>query len=105
MSLFFDRRRFLASSSGLAAMFATPFFGKTVRWNDGVDAERYEAVEAREDGLVWYAWSHVQGQGRHDECAQSYADFLREGPLRPMPPQARAELEAFVRARVLGSSS
>ena len=75
-------------------------FGTTIRWNDGVSAERYEAVEARRDGLVWYAWSHVPGRGRHDEYAQSFADFLRDGPPRPMPAHARAELEVLVRARL-----
>jgi len=75
-------------------------FGTTLRWNDGEDAERYDAVEARADGLVWYAWSHVQGRGREDEATQSFEAFVRDGPLRAMPPRARAELEAIVRARL-----
>jgi len=80
-------------------------FSTTLRWNDGDDAEHYEAVEVRADGLVWYAWSHVPGRGRHRELAQSFADFLRDGPPRSMPAHARAELEALVRARAPSASS
>jgi hypothetical protein len=75
-------------------------FGTTLRWNDGDDAERYDAVEATDRGLVWYVWSHVHGRGREDEATQTYDAFLRDGPLRPMPTRARAELDALVRARV-----
>ena len=77
-------------------------FSTTFRWNDGVDAERYDAVEVRVDGLVWYAWSHQHGRGRHDEATQSFEAFLRDGPLRAIPVHAAAELEAIVRARARG---
>ena len=75
-------------------------FSTTFRWNDGQDAERYDAVEAREEGLVWYAWSHRHGTGRHDEATQSYEAFLRDGPLRAMPAHAARELDTLVRARL-----
>ena len=75
-------------------------FSTTIRWNDGVDGGRYDAVEVTGEGLVWYAWSHVHGRGRHDEQPQSLEAFLREGPLRAMPPHAAKELEGLVRARV-----
>jgi hypothetical protein len=81
-------------------------FSTTFRWNDGSDAERYDAVEARETDLVWYAWSHRHGQGRTDEATQSYEALLRDGPLRAIPAHARAELEAIARAKLgLGSPS
>lgn len=75
-------------------------FSTTFRWNDGKEPERYDAVEAREEGLVWYAWSHTHGRGRHDEALQSYASFLRDGPLRPMPAHAARELEAIARRKL-----
>ncbi len=75
-------------------------FSTTFRWNDGADAERYDAVEARDEGLVWYAWSHVQGGGRQNEARQSYEAFLREGPLRAMPRHAAIELEAIAREKL-----
>lgn len=78
-------------------------FLPTYRWNDGVSAERYEAVEVRSDGLFWYGWSHLHGVGRTDEATQSFDDFLARGPLRPMPSFAREELESFVR-RACGPS-
>lgn len=74
-------------------------FSTTFRWNDGQDGGRYEAVEARDDGLVWYAWSHVHGRGREDEAHQSFESFLRDGPLRAIPAHTARELEALVRAR------
>lgn len=75
-------------------------FSTTFRWNDGVDPERYEAVELAHDGLRWYAWSHRHGQGRQDEAHQGLEEFLRDGPLRAMPVHAARELEALVRARL-----
>ncbi len=74
-------------------------FATTVRWNDGSDPGRYEAVEARDEGLVWYRWSHVHGRGREDEAVQSYASYFERGPLRALPASAAAELERVVRAR------
>jgi hypothetical protein len=78
-------------------------FSTTYRWNDGVDGERYDAVELRTDDLVWYAWSHRHGQGRHDEATQSFEAFLRDGPLRTMPAHAAAELERLVRQKLAPS--
>jgi hypothetical protein len=75
-------------------------FSTTFRWNDGSDAERYDAVEATADGLLWYAWSHVHGSGRQNEATQSYEAFLRDGPLRPIPAPARAQLEAIARQKL-----
>lgn len=75
-------------------------FSTTFRWNDGVDAERYDAVEATQDGLVWYAWSHTHGRGRHDEAHQSYEAFLREGPLRALPPHTARALESIARSKL-----
>lgn len=75
-------------------------FSTTFRWNDGVDAEGYEAVEATAEGLVWYAWSHVPGRGRHDQCHQGYEAFLRDGSLRKAPAHVARELEVIARARL-----
>jgi hypothetical protein len=74
-------------------------FSTTFRWNDGLDAERYDAVEVREHDLLWYAWSHVHGSGRTDEATQSFESFLESGPLRAMPAHAAKEVEALVRAK------
>jgi len=74
-------------------------FATTLRWNDGVDAERYDAVEVGDEGLVWYAWSHVHGRGRENEVRQSFESYRRDGALRAMPERAKNELDALVRAR------
>ena len=75
-------------------------FSTTFRWNDGADAERYEAVEARDGDLLWYAWSHVHGLGRQREAVQSYESYLQDGPLRPLPAPAAAELAAIARRKL-----
>lgn len=74
-------------------------FSTTFRWNDGADSERYDAVELRDDGLHWYAWSHRHGRGRENEAHQTDEAFLRDGPLRAMPAHAARELVALVRTR------
>ena len=70
---------------------------RTFRWNDGKDVERYEAVETRDDGLLWYRWSHLPHEGgRGDEALQGYDAFLRDGPLRDAPPRIVAALRAWI---------
>lgn len=69
---------------------------RTFRWNDGRDVERYEAVETRDEGLCWYAWSHRHGEGKHDEALQPYDAFLRDGPLRAAPPHVIAAIRAWI---------
>lgn len=73
-------------------------FSRSFRWNDGVDTERYSAVEVRGDGLFFYEWSHVHGEGRTRELLQSFADFRAVGPARAVPASVRAELEQLVPA-------
>ncbi|MGF1469822.1 MAG: hypothetical protein ACFCGT_27165 [Sandaracinaceae bacterium] len=71
---------------------------RTWRWlPDPEDADRYQAVRTTDRGLLWYAWSHLPGEdGPHDEAEQSYPAFRAEGPLRPLPAEAEAELRAWV---------
>lgn len=65
---------------------------ETLRWNQG-DRDGYDAVETTDEGLRWYRWSHVTGQGRPlSEVRQSYAAFLAEGPARPAPRAVLAKL-------------
>ena len=74
---------------------------RTFRWNDGKDVERYEAVETRDDGLLWYRWSHLPHEGgRGDEALQGYDAFLRDGPLRDAPPRIVAALRAWIAEHV-----
>lgn len=64
----------------------------------------YEAVETRDEGLLWYRWSHAHGEagGRRDEALQSFAAFTREGPLRAAPEPTLAAIRAWVEANVRG---
>ena len=71
-------------------------FSKTFRWNDGVDADGYRAVEVRPDGLFFYEWSHLHAEGRTGELLQSLTDFRALGPARPVPSAVRVELDAIV---------
>jgi hypothetical protein len=73
-------------------------FSKSFRWNDGMGTERYEAVEVRGDGLLFYEWSHVHGEGRTSELLQSFDDYRARGPARTVPKTVRAELDELVRA-------
>lgn len=72
---------------------------RTFRWNDGVSALGYEAVDASPAELVWFRWSHVPGEGRLDEVRQSRTDFDRAGPARAMPAPAEASLRAWLAQR------
>ncbi len=73
---------------------------RTFRWNDGEDSERYEGVTTTDEGLRWFRWSHVfadaGGEGEHDVEEQSYEAFRASGPLRDMPEDLRAELNAWL---------
>lgn len=69
---------------------------RTFRWNDGVSALGYEAVEASTEELVWFRWSHVPGQGRLEETRQTRAEFDAAGPLRAMPAPAEAALRTWL---------
>jgi len=68
---------------------------RALRWNDGSDVERYEAVEAGPDGLLWYVWSHAAGGGRSGELRQSWEEFDASGPARPVPPGVLATLRSL----------
>jgi hypothetical protein len=74
---------------------------RTWRWNDGESPE-YHGVSTSDEGLSWFAHSHVFGDdgvsGRRGATSQSFAAFLRDGPLCAMPESMRAELEAWIRA-------
>ena len=79
---------------------------RTFRWNDGETREEYEAVETTDEGLRWYRWSHrAEDGGPSEDTLQSYDDFAREGPQRPMPDHLRLALEAHVAARRPGARS
>ena len=70
---------------------------RTFRWNDGRDVERYDAVEMRDDGLLWYSWSHVPSEGgRIGESLQSFDAFVREGAPREAPPHVVAAIRAWI---------
>lgn len=69
---------------------------RTFRWNDGVSALGYDAVEASADELLWFRWSHVPGEGRLDEMRQTRAEFDAAGPPRSMPAPAEAALRAWL---------
>ncbi len=73
-------------------------FSRAFRWNDGVDTERYAAVEVRADGLFFYEWSHLHGAGRTGEQLQPFSDFRARGPAVPVPASVRVALEEIVRA-------
>ena len=72
-------------------------FSKAFRWNDGIDTESYGAVELRSDGLLFYRWSHVHGEGQRSELLQTFSDFRARGPARAVPESVRVELEEIVR--------
>jgi hypothetical protein len=91
-----EARAGAASQDRTAMTFAG--FSKSFRWNDGIDTERYAAVEVRNDGLLFYEWSHLHGEGRVAELVQSFDDFRARGPARPVPASVRAELDALVAA-------
>lgn len=69
---------------------------RTFRWNDGESPHAYQGVEASQDELVFFRWSHVHGEGRIDEVRQPAAAFLVDGPCRPMPGPAQAALRAWL---------
>jgi hypothetical protein len=74
---------------------------RTFRWNDGRDVSTYEAVETRDEGLLWYTWSHVlDAGGRRDEALQSFDAFLRDGPLRAAPPPTLTAIRAWIAANL-----
>ena len=75
---------------------------RTWRWTEGTGAEdtaeRYRGVETTDAGLRWFRWSHRFGHGEdglQGEVLQPWARFAADGPLEPMPVEARAELEAW----------
>lgn len=80
---------------------------RALRWNDGSDVDRYDAVETRDDGLLWYTWSHAMGAevgGRRHEVLQSLESFRRDGPARregalPVPDRVVAALRAWIDER------
>lgn len=72
---------------------------RTFRWNDGESTEGYQAVEVDGEGLLWFRWSHVHGEGRVDEARQSFAGFL-DGPLRPCPKPIEDQLRALALRRL-----
>ena len=73
-------------------------FPETFRWNDGDDVGRYAAVEAGPEGLCFYVWSHLHGEGRIDEVTQSWEAFRSDGPARPVPPRVAEALAARARS-------
>ncbi len=75
---------------------------RTWRWNPGTYAERsaYDAVEAGPEGLVWYHWEHgYSAGGERARAAQTFASFVQNGPLRPLPQPLLDEVRAWLKER------
>ena len=73
---------------------------RTWRWRHDDDYARYEAVETRDDGLSFFAHSHVPGEdGIYRREDQSFEDFDANGPLWAMPEGAERELRAWLAKR------
>ena len=67
-------KNFASTFPVLDLMFGTFYMPK----NEVPD--RYEAVETTEEGLRWFAWSHLPGEdGLTREDWQSYEDFAARG--------------------------
>jgi hypothetical protein len=80
---------------------------RTWRWKDPSDRDGYQAVETSPEGLRWYAWSHLFGEGRDGPSparVQGWAEFRSSGPAHPVPPEVRQELEAFADAHGFGAA-
>ena len=72
---------------------------RTWRWRLDEDYDHYEAVESSDEGLRFFAWSHVPGEdGLHREGRQSFDDFERDGPLWAMPEDVEAQVRAWLEA-------
>jgi hypothetical protein len=73
---------------------------RTFRWPTDENADHYEAVETTDDGLRWFAWSHLHGEdGLTHESLQSWAELEADGPARPMPPEVERALRDWISAR------
>ena len=74
---------------------------RTWRWRHDDDYDRYEALETRDDGLHFFAHSHVPGEdGIYRTAHQSYEAFAADGPLWRLPEETERELRAWLaRAR------
>jgi hypothetical protein len=69
---------------------------RTWRWRpDAADADHYRAVETTDEGLRYFAWSHVD-DGLTEEHRQSFEAFEREGPRWPLPANVARELAAWL---------
>lgn len=71
---------------------------RTLRWSDGESTDGYHAVDVGRDGLTWFDWSHIHGEGRIERGHQTLAAFLADGPLHPPPPSILRQLTAAARA-------
>jgi hypothetical protein len=60
---------------------------RTWRWRlDPGDPDHYLAVESTDQGLRYFAWSHLHGEdGLTREARQPFDAFERDGPLWEMP--------------------
>lgn len=72
---------------------------RTWRWRpEPTDADHYHALETTDQGLRYFAWSHVD-EGLTDEARQAFDAFEREGPAWPVPEAVKAEVQAWLAAR------
>jgi hypothetical protein len=71
---------------------------RTLRWSDGESTGGYHAVDVGPDGLTWFDWSHVHGEGRIERGHQTLSAFLADGPLFPPPPSVLRQLTTAARA-------
>ena len=75
------------------------FEHRTLRWNDGADHSRYQAVESTDEGLRWYRWSHqveVEEGGQQDVTLQPYSAYHADGPLWTVPEDVAQRLREHV---------
>jgi len=71
---------------------------RTWRWREAPDdPDHYRAVETSDEGLRWYAWSHLPGEdGPYDEVRQSFAEFETKGPPWDVPIETHSALHKWL---------
>ena len=73
---------------------------RTFRWRADEIADRYEGVETTDQGLRWFAWSHLPGEdGLTREAWQSFEDFAARGPAHALPADVERQLRAWIEER------
>lgn len=72
---------------------------RTWRWRPNEsDQDHYLAVETTEDGLRYFAWSHLD-RGLTDEVRQTFAQFESDGPAWPLPEDIERRVREWLAER------